>query len=264
MTLRVFSFGGGVQSTAVLVLAAQGRVTYDAYIFSNVGEDSENPDTLAYFRVFAQPFALRFGLPLIEIRKQWRDGRAHTLLQALRAEKRGVMIPARMTNGAPGNRNCTKTFKIDVIAKWQREHGATTESPAITGLGISTDEIRRARTDSGIAYQKLEYPLLSLRLSRDDCKRIITEAGLPLPPKSSCWFCPFKTYREWASMKRDKPALFRQAVALEAELGQRMGAIGRDPVWLSQHCRPLEDAFSADQLSFDEAWDTCESGYCFT
>jgi 3'-phosphoadenosine 5'-phosphosulfate sulfotransferase (PAPS reductase)/FAD synthetase len=48
--IRVFSYGGGVQSTAALVLAAQGVIDYHTFLFANVGEDSENPDTLAYVR----------------------------------------------------------------------------------------------------------------------------------------------------------------------------------------------------------------------
>lgn len=41
--MRVFSFGGGVQSTAVLVLSAHGVLPYKQFIFSNVGDDSEHP-----------------------------------------------------------------------------------------------------------------------------------------------------------------------------------------------------------------------------
>ena len=51
MTLRSFSFGGGVQSTAALVLQAQNKLpkSYDAFLFSNVGDDSEHPETIEYF-----------------------------------------------------------------------------------------------------------------------------------------------------------------------------------------------------------------------
>lgn len=45
--MRVISYGGGVQSTAMIVLAAQGKLgpVTDA-IFANVGDDSEHPQTL--------------------------------------------------------------------------------------------------------------------------------------------------------------------------------------------------------------------------
>ena len=77
---RYFSFGGGVQSTAVLVLAAQGRVQYDAFLFSNVGNDSENPATIAYVENVAKPFAAAHGIELVELQKRRRTGEAVTLL----------------------------------------------------------------------------------------------------------------------------------------------------------------------------------------
>ena len=43
--MRTFSFGAGVQSTAVLALQALGRLPdpYDVFLFANVGDDSEDP-----------------------------------------------------------------------------------------------------------------------------------------------------------------------------------------------------------------------------
>ncbi len=48
--LRVCSYGGGVQPTALLVLAAQGTIDYRTFLFCNVGDDSEHPATLCYVR----------------------------------------------------------------------------------------------------------------------------------------------------------------------------------------------------------------------
>ena len=53
--LRVVSYGGGVQSTALLVLAAQGRVDFRVFLMANTGDDSEHPATLRYVRVVAVP-----------------------------------------------------------------------------------------------------------------------------------------------------------------------------------------------------------------
>ncbi|MGH9213948.1 MAG: hypothetical protein ACRD2C_25235 [Acidimicrobiales bacterium] len=43
MSLRVVSFGGGIQSVALLALAAQAAIDYQTFLFANVGSDSENP-----------------------------------------------------------------------------------------------------------------------------------------------------------------------------------------------------------------------------
>ena len=54
--LTVISYGGGVQSTALVVLAATGRLgKVDAALFSNVGDDSEEPATLRYVRMVSDP-----------------------------------------------------------------------------------------------------------------------------------------------------------------------------------------------------------------
>lgn len=80
--LRTISYGGGVQSTALLVLAATGRIDFTTFLMSNVGDDSEHPDTLTYVHDVAVPedtlnerrtmlgkdpvYLTRFGIPLRE------------------------------------------------------------------------------------------------------------------------------------------------------------------------------------------------------
>jgi 3'-phosphoadenosine 5'-phosphosulfate sulfotransferase (PAPS reductase)/FAD synthetase len=51
--LRAFAYGGGVHSTAALVLAAAGRIDFPVFLFANVGDDSEHPATLRYVRDLA-------------------------------------------------------------------------------------------------------------------------------------------------------------------------------------------------------------------
>lgn len=259
--MRTFSYGGGVQSTAVLVLTAQGKLNYDHFLFANVGEDSENPDTLEYFNDVALPYAARNGMFLIEIRK-YRFKEIETVYGRAVGDNRSIPIPARMSNGAPGRRSCTADFKIRVIAKWLKQNGATKENPAITGLGISVDEFQRARSDSGIDHQVLEYPLIDLRLTRQDCMNIIASAGLPIPPRSACYFCPFHSRDEWIRLKNQRPDLFAKAVELEVRLNEKRGELAKDQVYLHPSVKPLDQAVG-DQMMFWEDEDICESGYCF-
>src|SRR5437763_13521334 len=102
MVLKAFSFGGGVQSTAALVLASQGKLDYRTFLFCNVGEDSENPDTLTYVHEVAMPFAAHHSLELVELCKVRRDGRVDTIYQTItRPQSRSIGIPVHMSNGAP-------------------------------------------------------------------------------------------------------------------------------------------------------------------
>jgi len=260
--MRWFSFGGGVQSVACLVLQAQGRVNYDGFIFANVGDDSENPDTLDYLRDVARPFAAKHGVRFEQVAK------AQTLYANLVAENRSIKIPMRLSNGAPGNRGCTGEWKIRRIMSWHLKHsGASKANPVIVGIGFSTDEWQRIK-DSPDPRQVNEYPLIDLRLSRTDCRKVIADAGLPVPPKSSCWFCPYQRLTAWQRLKRDKPGLFARACALEMRIQEKRRTLCKDAVWLYRPGIRLVDAVGDQpQLipdSMDEPTDgDCTSGYCF-
>jgi hypothetical protein len=261
--LRCFSYGGGVQSTAALVLAAQGKIDFKIFLFSNVGDDSEHPDTLRYVEEVAKPYAAAQGIELMELRKIKRDGSVETVYgRIMKPGGRSQVIPVFLDkSGMPGNRSCTSNFKIDVLAKELKRRGATAEAPAITGLGISLDEFQRIRTDSGIAWQVLEYPLIELRLTRQDCMNIISRAGLPVPRKSSCFFCPYHRITEWQRMKREEPELFQKAVEVERKLNDFAATRG-DAVWLTRKLRPLDQVIGDQSDMFDDVDDACESGFC--
>jgi hypothetical protein len=269
--LHTFSFGGGVQSVAALVLAATGRLDYRTFLFANVGNDSEHPATLRYLEKHAKPYAEAHGLDLIELHRVKRDGTQETLYGRLTKDgSRSLPIPVRMSNGAPGTRSCTADFKIRVVGKWLKAHGANAQNPATVGIGISVDEIQRANTRRQEPYERVVYPLLDLGLRRADCHRVITAAGLPVPHKSACWFCPYHRPSTWADMRRDEPDLFDRSCRLEALLIERRAALGKDPVYLTRYGKPLARAIPGGQLTLFDTFDPhsedalCDSGRCFT
>lgn len=268
-TLRSFSYGGGVQSTAALVLAAQGRIDYRTFLFCNVGDDSENPKTLAYVEEYARPFAAEHGIELSTLERiMVRSGEKRTLYGELTREgSKSLKIPVRMSNGAPGTRSCTADYKIVLIGRELKRRGATALLPATVGIGISVDEIHRANNRRCEAYERIEYPLLDLGLRRSDCERVIRDAGLPVPPKSACYFCPFHRPEAWHEQRRNEPELFEKSCQLEELLNRRRDELGKDHVWLTRFNKPLREAIpdGVDLLPmFDEADGNCDSGYCMT
>jgi hypothetical protein len=275
MSLRVISYGGGVQSTALLVLAATRRIDFDVFLFANVGDDSEDPATLAYVDRHAKPYAAAHGIELHELRKVCQRGPAAGQVETLygrltKPDSKSLPIPVRMSNGAPGTRSCTAEFKIRVLGRWLKAHGANVQDPAVVGIGISLDEIQRINNRRAMRYEQPVYPLLDHEppLRRLDCQRIIAAAGLPVPPKSACWFCPFHRPNTWAEMRRDRPELFTRACALEDLLNTRRAALDKDPVWLTRFNRPLKSAIGVAQDMLpgfaDDADYTCDNGACFT
>jgi len=271
--IRVFSFGGGVQSHAALVLQAQGRLPlgYSLFMFANVGNDSENPDTLRYIEEHTKPFCQKYGIPFMEVQKT-RYGQPDTLLESIYRDTRSVPIPAYQSGGSPGNRSCTVEFKLRTMDKALAEQGY---SHVVYGVGFSTDEFTRVRSDqeawhaaekrAGLQVRK-EYPLITLRLTRSDCMRIITGAGLPMPPKSSCWFCPFHRKSEWIEMKRDEPELFAKALSVEARINEKRADMGRDAMYLHSSAKPLLTSVGDQARLFeDDPIDyVCKVGACMT
>jgi len=267
--LTVISYGGGVQSTAMLVLACQGKLGYPIThaLFSNVGDDSEHPKTLEFVRNVAMQYAEKHGITVLELQKTLRDGSTRTLMEDLQRDSKTINIPIRMDNGAPGNRNCTHNYKVAVIGKWLKGNGASAKTPATVCIGISTDEIHRVNRKKAMPYEIPVYPLIDLGMDRSQCITVIADAGLPVPPKSSCFFCPFHKPSQWSEMRRDEPTLFWRAVELEKTLNRRRETLGKDHVYLTRFAKPLDEAIEEAQVMlpiFGADMDTCDEGYCWT
>lgn len=238
-------------------------------MFSNVGDDAEHPTTLRYVREIAIPYAAAHGFPVHEIHPV-RNGERTTIVREI-VEKERDIIPFFGEAGNPLSRSCTADFKIKTIHRWLKEQGATKSEKATVLLGISTDEIERAGRGKDGAVEIREYPLLTLGMNRTDCERVIREGGLPVPPKSSCFFCPFHSELVWQELRRDDPALFQRAQEIEDAVQARKASRGHRQVFLtrkgSQTGQRLSDVIAtAGEMLFQSeiGADGCDSGFCWT
>lgn len=266
--VTAISYGGGVQSTALVVLACTGRIQADVALFANVGETAEHPATLTYVREVAIPWAAQRGLPIHELHKRNKRGDIVDLRESVMREgDANIMIPARGSEtGAPGSRACTDNFKIRVVSKWLKANGATADAPARVAIGISTDEVHRVNTRRYNSREYKYFPLIDLGLDRSACAQLIADAGLPVPPKSACYFCPFHRPLVWREMRRDEPDLFQRAVDLERRVVEKRAAIGKHPLYLTRFGRPLDEAIDEAQSTLPgfEGHESCDEGYCWT
>jgi hypothetical protein len=187
----------------------------------------------------------------------------------------GVMIPAFTTyeDGNPSGmlrRQCTQRWKIVPVRRWLSDrikHLAYNKSIGAVEqwLGISFDEIHRAK-DSDVQWIQHRFPLLEKKMTRQDCIIWLQKHGLPVPPKSSCVFCPFHTTRTFAEMKREGGSDWKNAVMIdEAIRDKRPGFVAYvhpDRIPLIE--LKIAEDFGATQLSFVDTADAeCDSGYCF-
>lgn len=248
VTLRMISFGAGVQTTALAILNATGRVDNPARDLVMADTGGEKPETYAYLREHFEPWVKAHGLTLHTVRV------ARETLEEESLRRR--MVPTIHT------RWCTQNHKIRVLLRWMREHGATRKTPADVQIGISADESHRARNGWPRLYERKRWPLCEMRITRADCHQIIAEAGLPQPVKSGCWYCPFQARNGWISLASSRPDLMARAVAMEANASYRKAGEG---LWAGKKLSALVSP-DAQQTTFDsliEADEQCVSGACF-
>lgn len=273
---RVFSSGWGTQSVAVMVLQSQGKlaVPYDEFVWANVGDDSENPDTITYYKDVVIPFAAKHGIKLTE-RQKLRFGQPDTVYQATLRDNKSIPIPIVFPDRGFGNRTCTSDFKINVVHKYAIETG---HSHIVMGIGFSTDERQRAvkrwtgwhdviwtRDKKGnwhhgksIGFWQLyEFPLLDLSLSRMACTNIIEQAGLPPVPKSACWFCPFTSRSVWVDRKAQENPIFPKAVEFQGAVNTKYQRIRGNHPKASSFVAIHKDGIPLESVPLQKSlWDT--------
>ncbi|MFI9643520.1 hypothetical protein ACIG87_26295 [Micromonospora sp. NPDC051925] len=216
-TQRYLSLGAGVQSTTLLLLAAQGTIPgFDAAIFADT-----TWEPAAVYRHLDRLTGIAQAAGIEVVRVSTGDIRA----DALDPEHRFASMPLFTLgpNGERGmaRRQCTSEYKIKPIkAEVRRRLGYPHPTRVPAGLrarmaiGISLDEIGRAR-DSDVAYTRNIFPLLDLGWRRTDCLRYLADHGLGDTPKSSCVGCPFHDDGFWADLRANSPTEWADAVAFD-------------------------------------------------
>lgn len=129
-----------MQSTALLVLAAQGRVELEVFLMADTGDDNRHPATLRYVREVAVPFAAQHDLELHLLDRTRRDGSVETLWGRLtKPGSRSLPIPVRMSNGAPLDAQLYRGFQDQgdgpVAASAQRTHAGRTPVSSLPRFG---------------------------------------------------------------------------------------------------------------------------------
>ncbi len=213
--MNILRFGGGVQTTALAILVAQGKVKVDAVVFADTG--AEKPETYWYIEAYIKPLFKEAGIPFTIVPGTQQGRNLPQQCEKYRA------IPSVVK----GFRWCTAKHKVVPMDK-------VTPKGAVRLIGFSIDEIERSKSIKGEAA----YPLAEMNLTGADCRQIITSYGWPVPVKSSCFFCPFQRWPEWNWLKSRHPELMDKALAMEArfydrrpDLRETRGLFGGAPLW---------------------------------
>lgn len=231
MSLPKFvSYGGGKNSTALLILMKAYGITPDAILFADTG--GEKPETYAYLPVMNE-WCKSVGFPEITIVKN-ETGQDTTLEEEC---LRSNTFPSKTY----GRGQCSSKWKIrpqeKFRNKWKKERGIKKH---IEYVGYHWGEQRRLiNRDSYLKpiedeKMRVEYPLITRKIDEYGCVQLIEAMGLPRPPKSACFFCPSSKPSEIIDLKEKHPDLYKRAIAIERagmQTARKVQGLGRRLNW---------------------------------
>lgn len=238
MRLRVISLGAGVQSTTMALMAAHGEIgpMPDCAIFADTQDEGEA--TYNHLRWLASGNVLPY--PVYDVSR----GR---LIDRMLAGDDEARIPFFVGAGGLSKRQCTRNYKLRPIRQKIREllgcPGRAYVAPNAVEqwIGITTDEAWRLKP-SGFRFIVNRHPLIEKNMNRNDCERWLDRNGYPIPPKSSCIYCPYKSNAQWRDLRNSAPKEWLRACELDAALRTPdQVARFRGELYMHRDCVPLAD-----------------------
>lgn len=252
----VVAYGMGVDSTAMLVGMAQRGETPDLILFADTGD--EKPETYAYLPII-NAWLTKVGFPQVTVVK---NAAAETDDRSLSARcLRLGTLPAL----AYRQHQCSIVWKIapqrsyingtkgQIIINGERVKKHQGWGPALeawaAGINVTQcigydnggrDSCRRFKSEGKEAKGYTNrYPLIEWGWDREECKRQIAAAGLPVPVKSACFHCPASKRDEVEQLQVKHPELAMVAVQMEQRAieygfkGKGLGNHGAGQTWAS-------------------------------
>jgi len=224
------SFGGGVNSVAMMLLLLDEGVKFEAvYVWM-----PDWPETHEYLMMLEEKgYPITVILPMLTMRNQ-RISNLYDYAWGYR------MFPMRKP------RWCTSRFKLDTFYNYAK-------TPCFVMLGIDVGESHRA-TLSSINGVENRYPLIEREIDRNGCIEIIKSHGLPIPIKSGCIICPYQGVAQLKELRRRHPDLFCKVVELENRNNQYRISKGKKPCYALK--KPISkivnepDAYLFEELSY--------------
>src|SRR3546814_252970 len=224
------SLGMGVDSVAMTIALIQLGCVPDLVIFADtVGE---RPETYAYIETF-QNWLRQNGVEIVIAR--YIPVRAP--YDSLEGELRTNNI---LPGVALGRSSCSIKWKQEAIHQYIAGVPANGARPAqpgwkpaldawaagkrvvkLIGFDAGAKDKRRTGISGDDKYEHL-FLLRELGLDRLDCARLIQSVGLPIPLKSSCFFCSASKPAELIWLHHHHPDLFRRALIIETNAMPRL------------------------------------------
>lgn len=228
--ITVVSYGGGTNSTAMLIGMVEKGIKPDHILFADTGGEKEG--TYHYINYFNN-WLYQHGMPLIEtVKYKTKFGVTLSLEQDIINNN---TLPAI----AFGWKTCSQKFKILPQEKFIKERYAGRK--IIHYIGYDTSEQRRVR-ENHLENHFNKFPLIEWEWDRSKCTQVILDAKLCLPGKSSCFFCPNMKKNEILALSEKEKERIKFIEANATKLVELKG-LGRQYAWT--------DLINADERQTD-------------
>ena len=247
-TALILCYGGGIDSTGLLIKLWREGIRPDAITFADVG--AEKPETYETVRIM-NDWCISKGFPAITIcRLNTRDSTpydtiegnqtANETLPSIAFGKKGCSVRWKATpqdSYITGNKGPVNG--CDPHPLWLDCQDRGIKPCKLIGFDSGPADIRRTNKteDDKFLYR---YPLQQIGWTRADCIQAIIEEGLPVPIKSACFFCPSSQKWELWWLAGKHPDLFERALDMEHK-----AMLGKHSRWGSDDC-----TYDKDWLEF--------------
>jgi hypothetical protein len=261
----VVAYGLGVNSTAMLVEFARRGIRPDLILFADTG--GEKPETYAYLAVILAYLKKVKFPPVVTVRYEPKTATYHTL-------EGQCLATGTLPSLAYGGKSCSAKYKRQpqdkmILSRFPPAEFVGGGKRVVRAIGFDASEERRtyagvvkavgldagedhrltwAKPKPGEADEKKPsreawldanyfsywYPLMDWGMDRAGCERSIRGAGLPVPMKSACWFCPASKKHEIVWLREHHPELLERALAIEENAQPNLTSVvglGRSFAW---------------------------------
>lgn len=227
--MKVVSFGGGTNSTAMLCGFRERGTVPDLIIFADTG--GELPGTYAHLMEMDTQCRVWWGIGITIVKA--------TYLGEFESLEDSCVRKRILPSLAYGSKACSMKHKVAPQQKEIVRHARVRGVSIVENfIGYDAGEAHRriSKTEDELAKgigTRYFYPLVEWNWRRSDCVEAIKRHGLTQPGKSSCFFCPAMKRGEILRLKDEHPDLFKRALAIESNAAttKNMGLTGRALRW---------------------------------
>jgi hypothetical protein len=247
----------------MLIEFAHRGIRPDLILFADTG--GEKPETYQYLAVI-RPFLAKVGFPDVTIVRYQPKRAVYTTLE------QQCLHTGTLPSLAYGGKSCSLKYKrtpqdkyilsvyppSEILRRGQQVVRAIgfevgeqrrTYAHAVKAIGLDVSEDHRLTWSRSLPAEEKPlrreawldqhyfvywYPLMAWRLDRERCQQTITAAGLPVPMKSACFFCPASKRQEIVWLKEHHPALLARALEIERNAQAKLTSVkglGRSFSW---------------------------------